>query len=324
MKKFIINLIYFSFFFIVLSISIVGFYFYRNKITINDLPALNFSDSYSFNEKIRFLKTKEKKETVIAIGSSMTQNNLHSKTTLANLDSRNYLNTSSWGMSLGDDFNLLKKLNSIYKIKQLIIVSNIIDFQQQDKHIDFKFVESYLKSDYFNIVVKFIQLFDLKYYKNNLTYAKKVRNCYRDYEYLNYDKYGAVNFQKDSFNIDKQRWLTDYLENSGFQVQYNYLDSISNYCKVNGIKLLFFQSPIRQGIWCDLDTSKLGNLNFHVKKVKHILEANNQIFINSSEKLWSDTLFVDAIHFNEIGAQQYTKFCFDKIKAHGGNNGYTQ
>jgi hypothetical protein len=87
---------------------------------------------------------------------------------------------------------------------------------------------------------------------------------------------------------------------------------------------MFFQSPIRQSVWRDLDITKLSNLNFHVKKVKNIIEANNQIFINSSEKLWSDTLFVDAIHFNEVGAQLFTEFCFDKIKAHDGCKGYIQ
>ncbi|WP_157447112.1 hypothetical protein [Cytophaga aurantiaca] len=263
------------------------------------------------------MKNRERTATTVAIGSSMTQNNLHSETVISNLHTRNYLNTSSWGMSMHDNFVFLKSLCDIYKIERVLIVSNIIDFQQTDKHIDIPFVESYLKGNTCEVAKAFIEHFDLKYYTRNLTYAKKVRSCDKDYEYLKYDRYGAVNFRTDSFNIDKERWENDYLSNPGLAQHYQYLDSIAAYCKVNGIELLFFQSPERQDLAVHLDSLKSNNLKQHLIKIKHILETNNQTFVDSNEKLWQDTLFTDAIHFNKMGSQLFTEFCFDKMKQCG-------
>lgn len=315
MKRFIINIFAFLGVFTLIGLLCSIAFIYKYKITSNDIPALNFSDSYSFNEKVLFLNKKPKYANALAIGSSMTLNNLHSKTVIQHLGNDKFINTGSWGMSIIDDFQFLKSLNKVYKIKTLIVSSSLIDFTQREKQIDFNFVESYMHNSKLDLFASLCKNIDLKYYFNNMIYAQKVRNCTYDYEYLTYDNYGAVSFKKERFNIDKRRWDSDHLDKSGLNKQYIYLDSISDFCKTRGIELLFFQSPLREGIYSELSQLKINNLKLHLAKVKYIIEEDNNTFIDANEKLWPDSLFVDALHFNEQGAQLYTEFCFDKIKA---------
>lgn len=308
MRKFIINITKFTIIFLgagIISFAFLKFYF-------KEIPALKFSDSYSFNEKILFLGNSSKEANVFAIGSSMSLNNLHSATVIKELQTEKFLNTASWGMSIVDDYAFLKSLNKIYKIKSLIIVSNIIDFSEVEKKIDLEFVESYLNSKTIKVFQSFISDFDLKYYLTNFKYAKKVRNCINNYDYLKFDNYGTINFRKENFIVNYARWNSDFLEKPK-ALQYLYLDSISEFCMNNRIELLFFQSPIRNGIYSKLNQSQADIINLHLEKAKNILEKDNFQFINSNEILWQDSLFIDAIHLSEEGARLFTEFCFDEI-----------
>jgi len=292
------------------------------KISVNDIPAPNISNSYSFNEKMEFLRKKKIDADIIVIGSSMSLNNLYSKTITDELHSTSFLNTASWGMSIKDDFLLLKRLSEIHKPSTLIIASNTIDFSQTDKKVDYVSLKQFLESNNFASLFYHIKNFNLKYYFTNFRYAKKVRSCKNEYEYLGFDRCGTINFDSTDFKINIDRWNSDNLSTETFSHQYSYLDSISSFCKSKNIKLLFFQSPYRNGLYSTFDLNKLNNLKSHIDKIGFILKRNNQIFINANDVIWADQLFVDGIHFNKFGAKKFTEYCFDKIKAHDGNKGY--
>ena len=107
MRKFIINI----FKFLLFPTIIIGIIFFTiiKKIGLENLPALNFSSSYSYNEKIRFLKNKSNSPSIIAIGSSMTLNNLDSDIVVKELKDDEYLNVSSWGLRISESYKLLKQ-----------------------------------------------------------------------------------------------------------------------------------------------------------------------------------------------------------------------
>ncbi len=314
MKIFLKSLLLFSFFLLTIIVIDLLFFCYKNDITQNDIPALNFSDSYSFNEKIRFIKTLNKEDSIFVFGSSMSLNNLHSQTVLNNFNCQHYLNTSSWGMTMCDNYRLLKSLSTIYKIKKILMVSNIVDFKLTDKKINFEYMESYLNSNYLNTIYRIADNFDLNYYMENAIFAKKARACLSEYWYLKFDKCGTINLNLKPDDIDKKRWNNDYLNENGSKTQYKYLDSISNYCKNNKIELIIFQSPLREGIMQNLNQTKMYTLNNHINKVDSILKINHQVFVDSNNSFWPDSLFADAIHFNKGGAKLFTEFCFNKIK----------
>jgi len=308
MRQFIQNIIQFIAFFFVIS----SFIFLCLLGKKENFPALNFSNSYSFNEKVLFLKKQSVSPKIISVGSSMTLNNLDSEVILAEFNTKKYLNTASWGMCMQEIFNFLKLLNTLYDLEEIIIVSSIADFRESTKRIDFNFIKFYLTNNKPEVYLSFLKNFDLKYYINNIKYAKDVRKSHNDYQYLGYDSNGMVRLRKENFNIIKKRWLEKDLDRLSTD-QYVYLDSISTFCKENDLKLYFFQSPHRESLLSEFNPQELDILNSHISRVNNILR-NKHYFVNSNNKIWNDSLFVDGTHFNEIGAELFTKYCFDEIK----------
>ena len=49
---------------------------------------------------------------------------------------------------------------------------------------------------------------------------------------------------------------------------------------------------------------------------------NKQHYVNSNRNRWNDTLFVDGIHLDKIGAKLFTQYCFEEIKTRTHNNVY--
>ena len=129
--------------------------------------------------------------------------------------------------------------------------------------------------------------------------------------------------EKNNFNINLNRWngksIKEFVLDSS---RYNYLDSVSLYCSRNDIKLVFIQSPFREGYYSQLDKQSLNILNTHENKINSILSRNNQIFIKTKNQLWRDDLFVDYSHLNKEGAKKYTQYFIDEYKARKHNNVY--
>jgi hypothetical protein len=281
-----------------------------------DIPAPNLSNSYSFNEKMLFMNGQNKAMNldVLAIGSSLTLNNLQSISVTEILNTENFVNASSWGLGMKDNFHLLKVLNEIYNPKELIMVINLIDFQNKNKHVNIKF--NYLK-DFLSTNFSFIyhlKTFNLEYYFDNIRYSQKVRNCINDYEYLGFDKYGGVNFCAEDFKIDITSWNGDS-EFSDLDVdQYQYMDSIASFCNNKAIKLYVFQSPFRQGYYLNIDETEKKMVHSHSEMIQKIINKYNISFANSLDRTWSDSLFVDVKHLNDTGAKLFTEYCFEKIE----------
>ncbi len=280
-----------------------------------DNPAPNLSNSYSFNEKMLFMKnSKTKKLDALAIGSSMSLNNLHSETIARQLGTKSFINASSWGLNMKDNYRLLKVLNEIYHPNVLLVAANISDFQRVSKTIRYELVKGYLESPFSNLNY-YLKTFNMEYYFQNIKYASEVRNNVHDYEYLNYDKYGGMNYGAEDFNINQERWMGDSIVDANFDpLQYQYLDSISTYCENNNIKLYFFQSPFREGYYSNLNEKEKKLIYSHIERIQHILRDGNCTFINTVDTTWSDSLFVDWTHLNKNGAKLFTEYCFDKVK----------
>jgi len=310
MKKFFISLILFVCFISLLIISVSLYFMKKYQLNADNITPINFSRSISFNEKMQFLHDNNTKPSVISLGSSTSLNNIDSRQ-VEKYYNTNTLNTASWGMNIGEDFKMLKLFSSIYPLKTVVMCSNYGDFVNNEKSINLKLLPNYLTHND-NPFLTFLETFNLKYFLDNYKLIKSYRTE-KGYGYLHFDKYGGINIDSSNFIIKKFRWKASYLNQPSSIEQYGFLDSISNFCKTKNIELVFFEPPYRNGLFTTLSKEDSLTLQTHIKKVNLILKKYNFSYINSLDTSWSDKLFVDGIHLNASGAEDYTKYCFDKL-----------
>jgi hypothetical protein len=320
MKKFLLNLLFFSVVFLSISL-LLAFTFlkYHHLDALDDLPPPNLTDSYSLNEKLRFLRGRSKDAEVIALGSSMTLMNLNSEVVVKAIGNKKYLNAGSWGASMTDCYRLLKVLGQTYPMKTLIMSSNVIDFQHGVKHADYGVIADYLNPEKKRLVPYYLHNLSMNYFINNYPYTRLVRTHPHDYFYLRFDPYGAVQLEGKNFNITKDRWELAFRGDTVPAEQYEYLDSISSYCRNTGIKLIFFQNSYRLKKKMTFDKKRLKMISDHVQKVSAILARDHHSFVDAGNRDWDDKLFVDAIHLNREGTEQVTAYWFDQLQSEKGS-----
>lgn len=302
MKKFIYKTILISLPILIIPLCFLLFY---------GFPPPKLSISTSFNSTILNIKENQliNDYDILAIGSSMSLNNIHTKTVKKYFGNR-YMNISSWGQNVSENYNLVKILTKQYKPKTILISSGYMDFNNIPKKINYNLVENYLLG---NDMLIFKEL-NLKYLLIESREFFYMKNDSTGYSSLKYDDCGGVNFKSNDFKIDMKRWNGNNIKE--FQIdelQYHYLDSLSQFCKKKEIDLVFIQSPFREGYYAQLDPASITILQVHEAKIDSILSKNNQKFINTRNITWDDNLFVDYSHFNENGAEKYTEYFINKI-----------
>jgi hypothetical protein len=299
---------------VILSTIFVFVYVFVNKISSNDIPSPHLSKSFSLNEKAEFLRQLKKNANVLAIGSSISLNNLHSATIAKQMQPSTFLNASSWGMGMRDNYLLLKILYETYHPNTLMMASSFSEFERSSEIMEnCNLVKEYLTMSNFNSNLCHAKYFDLRYYMDNTKYKKHVQTAQNAYEYLVFDQYGGVNIDDTNFKINQRRWKANFDMKKIVAVNYDYLDSISTYCKLKGIKLLFFHSPLRKGIYINLGAKKTNELKAHVNHVAAILKKSNYLAIDTYNILWNDSLFIDSEHFSEKGAKKFITYCFNEL-----------
>ncbi len=238
---------------------------------------------------------------VMAIGSSMSLNNIHSRS-MVDRYGPEYLNISSWGQTIEEDYELLKIFAPRFKPKTLVISSNFMDFENNPITIKYNLLDTYVFEN------KPLSGFDLRY---NIKNAEDYRLYLKEkngYKYLDYDENGGINLEPKDFKIESGRWNGRQIGESSLDSKhYRYLDSISNFCRSNDISFLFVQAPFRNGFYNELKGYQIDSLQNHVNRTKAILYRYGHQYVNSLDYSWPDSLFVDYSHFNEVGAKKYTE-----------------
>ena len=320
MRKFFLRFFLFFLQLLVLSTIFLACYFCTYDLSFRDMPPPNLSESYSFNNKMEFLRGQKKQARILANGSSMTLNNICSQTVTEELHTDSFLNTSSWGISMEDNFNLLKIFSEIYRPAIVLLVSNIGDFQKfkkLKKKIQYPLVHGYICSNDISVMYYYFKNFNLSYYLKNFLYEKKVAACANDYDCLSFDKYGTANYVDSDFNINEERWNRDTIDVEIPASEYSYLAQISSFCRRSHIQLLFIQSPYRSDLYAAFEQNKINRLKTHIHTVENILKKDGHVFVDATDARWDDRFFTDATHFNKSGAAYFTKYCFAKMKAGG-------
>lgn len=292
MKKFLCRNLIFA---LTILFPLTVFYYSNKKY----LTAYRISNSYSFNEKIKWLPKPEKMK-ILTIGSSMSLNNISSKEILSGFNTTKYLNLGSWGLKMDDIASLIPLCVQIYKPDIVLCASNIMDFDESDIVFDV----NKLKSEFYTKTkVTVFNLFN-RYYLFRTCQNRKNYLSNKFYTSLLFDDYGGVALSDSDFNIVDGRWNGKLCYNEINSSTYESLSKISLYLKENNIKLIFVQTPVRQPLHTAEYYEKISQ---HTNKIKKILERDNHLVIDLSTINYPDSYFVDFAHLNIKGADSLTK-----------------
>lgn len=298
MKKFI-NSVFLFLLILFLPVITVLFLFH------NFIPAPKITNSYSLNEKNKFLQRKKDLHVdVLTLGSSIALNNVHSGVILDMMNTDSYINTAAWGLRISQIYNITKALIDNYDPHKVILTANVVDFYPPEIQLDVNQIKDFIESD-FPLKYQF-RYFETNYFFRRLYTNRGNFRTNKIYMSLNFDDYGAVMFQKEGFEKNDNRWKKTIHFKPIKQENYIYLDSLAALISSRGIEFIYVQTPIREGM---LDDNYSTNILKHIDKVRAIIEKYpNTFFVDGTRNLWSDSLFVDVQHLNSLGAEKFTSY----------------
>lgn len=273
------------------------------------LPPPPFAGSISFDEKICFVRSKkEEKINILALGSSMTLNNLHSATLKTHLPDSGFLNVAAWGMLIRQDYEFAKYLLNFFSPELLVICSDIEDFKfdrSPDVIFNKKITTYYLKSG--DVFSTYLFLFSGNYLRSNISSIKKNRTHRHIYESLSFDPHGGVALSAGAdFQRLESRWQGLVLnELEVDRRNYEALVKLAELCEQRGIRLLFALTPTRREIY----EQRLSLFKGHEEKLRLLAAEHDFIYVDLEKApRFGDELFADWSHLNEAGAKRFTEY----------------
>ena len=275
------------------------------------IPAPRLSHNLSLNEQLkRIVNLEEPHVDVLAIGSSMTLNNLASAPVVKHFGTRSYTNSGAWGMGVKETLSIAPSLLDRLRPKQVIMVTNLMDFQKGAvvSPEETKDVCRYLKEG--ASIWDYIRHWDAPFFLRQMDLNRIRFTDVGNYEFLGFDEYGAATLE-----VPPERMLpTRYNEPPPRAGQltdpyYEAFAELSALLRERDMDLFVIQSPYRHG----LVDAALKDLNAqHAGKLRSILKRDGHQFVDGNAIVWPDSLFNDASHLNHIGSYTLTQWALER------------
>lgn len=275
------------------------------------VPAPKLSHNVSLNEQMkRIAKLDGTHVQVLAMGSSMTLNNLSSEPVVKHFGTNSYFNSGAWGMGVKETLSIAPALLDRLAPKQVIMVTNLMDFQPGSLLTpqETMAVGRYLKDG--GSAWNYLRYWDAPFFLRQMDLNRIRFTDPGNYEFLGFDEYGAATLE-----VPVERMLpTRYNEPPPRPEQleepfYEAFASFSALLRERDMDLIVIQSPYRKGL---LDTA-VRDLNAkHAARLCSILEPDGHHFVNGNLMVWHDSLFNDASHLNHVGAYALTRWALEK------------
>lgn len=288
----------------ILAILVIGI----QIIPISRYSIIPFSVSVSTDAKIYELKQRHL-DTIenIAIGSSMTLNNLYSETLTKHLRTDSYWNMSSWGRSITETKEMIEIMVPLYHPSNVFVISYCGDFHDASMGSTKTDVQNYLTTEN-----KLLDLFYMAKYQIRCRFEdedqqyKQAKANTTHYASLDYDRYGGVVLNIYGENISAKR-MSEHSNFSFDTTNQSYTDLINmcEYLQAQNIKLYFVNTPTKSNFYTHLE-----DVEKHILYCDSIVSHYGHCYINEmlAGKYSEDTItFADNIHLNQAGAIQLTK-----------------
>lgn len=306
MRRFLFHVVLFS------SLVLIGIGAYVRSYR-QLLPAARVSPNGVLNMKLSALRHRGQHPChVLALGSSMTMNNLSSPEVVAHFHDTSYVNMGAWGMDIEQNTALAHVLVPLLKPRTVLLMSNLNDLvPDRDRYpVDTARVSAYL-----------LRWSTLEGYLRNLRPAYYLREMERNhvrmldhgnYEFMGVDQHGWAPLVIPPERIDQTRWNKQPPQAAWLSDrEYAMLADLSNYLHEQGAQLVFIQSPYRAGVRSAAVDSLVQQ---HLQRVRSILEPEGHVVLDVTDRYWSDSLFVDYSHLNERGANLVTAHALARLQ----------
>jgi len=276
------------------------------------------TSSISFDAKLKYIKEKQIKQTdIIAIGSSMTLNNLSSDVIKDSL-SKSYFNFASWGLQINDTYDVTNDYISRYKPKCIIVVSSITDFTNNNLSSsinNYLSTSRYIKDnlEWYFYIKNFNSIGEIRSRKKELAKCEALNND--DYSSLQFDEAGGILLDIPKEKISLKRWNDHLLFPTTYSSShYKALGRLSALLKNQKIQFIFVQPPIKMQYVTTLVSQQI--VDHHFLKCKNIVESYGGIYLNfhGIKEFTKDSLFVDQYHLSSTGAALFTKKITHSLK----------
>lgn len=271
-----------------------------------------FEASISFDSKVFELKKHNNIQFEnIAIGSSMTLNNLSSNMLVENLSTTSFYNVSAWGQSLYQSYQILQVIVPLYKPQRIFMVTYPGDFVHK-KYSSISDIKRYLSANNIFTELYLMTKYKLqtKYLDEDTEYASFAQRIH-NYEYLGFDAYGGVSLDIVKETLNLVRWeAQSQFQYNKHSLGYEDLSKICEYLSSNDIEFIFIMSPSRSHCY----ENNLDDLQMHIACCDSIINNyDKQLFINEINfEIYNDTLFADHSHLNRLGSEMFTNNVFYK------------
>ena len=267
-----------------------------------------FTDSLSFDVKVNEVIRRDFDTIdVLAQGSSICLNNLHSESVLEHLGGDySFYNFAAFGLTMDHNLTALKVYLPRYHPKVVLLVSSSTDFEKSKMELcteqELNLYLNRFSKPYFYL--KKLDFFSL--FKRRRDTKELINNEERDLlGNLMLDAGGGISCAIPPENRNQDRW-DDEIYTPVVDYQYKKLDEICKLVEAHNAQLIFVQPPMKYGN-CQTAYCQEG-LKKHFKRSEEIIRANGQIYLNLFENNpYPDSLFFDELHLNFEGPALFTQ-----------------
>jgi len=302
--------------FILIFLTIIGGAFCLHRA--NSLPAPMFSNRFSFDEKMRFMRMTNSYDTdFVVLGSSTGLNNFSSEILLHDPRIKNsYFNFSAWGFTTHSILKYWKLIKKIASPKVLILSLNLFEFQEYNEKLIFNEgdITGYLSG------ISPIWYY-LKCHKSGLIdRIRKVghrRRINNEFGSIRFDKGGGVLLEvPESYKMANVPWRDEVKPNGFVESAYVALDDLLIRAKKSGVIVVIVEGPL-QVQYYDGD-HEFAFLKRHWARVETAAKENDAFFLNMQGlDIPNKNLFADSIHLNREGANFFTKALLKRMDEKG-------
>lgn len=277
-------------------------------------PAPRITPNLSVNEKLAFAKSRFAQGVdVLALGSSMTLNNLNSAAVMQHFGQVRYLNAGGWGIGAAGLSMLGPVLVDRLDPRLVIVSTNLMDFTAQPdmlagsgKAMDRSFTEPQW--------LGYLRHWDIPYYLREMELNKVRFTDSGNYEYLRFDEHGGAPLDIPKYRINPARYgLLPPTSKDISEKRYADFGRFVQYLHRKGVRLAVFESAYRDGV----RTAASDSLDrAHVARLRAMLRPGEDVLVDAGQRHWPDSLFVDSSHFGPAGSMAYTRYCLGEANIH--------